>query len=122
MCPTHTTIKTKCKAFENGICSGCQWYPGGQKTRCFDCRGFVDWVYKQYGFDLYGDTCSVQWNHKENWCAKGQIGVDPIPQNVLVNVFIKKDNKWTHTGFYFKGATCECSSGVQYFNPMKKNR
>ena len=122
MCPTHTTIKTKCKAFENGICSGCQWYPGGKKTRCFDCRGFVDWVLKQYGFDLYGDTCSVQWNHKENWCAKGQIGVDPIPQNVLVNVFIKKDNKWTHTGFYCKGATCECSSGVQYFNPMKKNR
>ena len=124
MCPTHTTIKTKCQVLKGSesTCTGCQWYPGGKKTRCFDCRGFVDWVYKQFGFDLYGDTCSVQWNHKENWCAKGKIGVDPIPQNVLVNVFIKKDNKWTHTGLYFEGATCECSSGVQYFNPMKKNR
>ena len=25
MCPSHTTIKTKCKAFDGGTCSGCQW-------------------------------------------------------------------------------------------------
>lgn len=123
MCPSHTTIKTKCKAFENGICTGCQWYPDGKRTRCYDCRGFTDWILKQYGFDLYGDTCSAQWNHKENWCIQGQFGVDPVPQNVLVNVFIKNSSgKWTHTGFYYNGATCECSVGVQYFNPMKKNR
>lgn len=122
MCPSHTTIKTKCKAFDNGICTGCQWYPGNQRTRCYDCRGFTDWILKQYGFDLYGDTCSAQWNHKENWCVKGEFGHDPVPQNVLVNVFIKKDGTWTHTGFYYNGATCECSVGVQYFNPMKKNR
>lgn len=123
MCPTHTTIKTKCKAFDGGGCSGCQWYPDGQRTRCYDCRGFTDWILKQYGFDLYGDTCSAQWNHKENWLVKGEFGRDPVPQNVLVNVFIKNSSgRWTHTGFYYNGATCECSVGVQYFNPMKKNR
>ena len=123
MCPTHTTIKSKCKGFESGVCTGCQWYPGNERTRCFDCRGFVKWLIEQVtGFKLYGDTCSVQWNHKENWCAKGQIGVDAVPQNVLVCVYIKKDNKWTHTGLYYNGATCECSSGVQHFDPMKKNR
>ena len=122
MCPSHTTIKTKCKAFENGICTGCQWYPGNQRTRCYDCRGFTDWILKQFGFDLYGDTCSAQWNHKENWCVKGQFGVDPVPQGVLVNIFIKKDGTWTHTGFYYNGSTCECSSGVQYFEKMKPNR
>jgi len=123
MCPTHTTIKTKCKAFENGVCTGCQWFPEGERTRCGDCRGFVEWIIEQItGFRIYGDTVSAQWNHKDNWCVKGEFGRDPVPQNVLVNVFIKKDGKWTHTGLYFNGATCECSNGVQYFNPMKKNR
>ena len=123
MCPTHTTIKTKCKAFESGDCTGCQWYINNfYRVRCFDCRGFTDWVLKQYGFDLQGDTVSAQWNNKDNWCIKGQFGVDPIPQNVLVNIFIKKDGKWTHTGFYHNGSTCECSSGVQYFEKMKSNR
>ena len=122
MCPSHTTIKTKCKAFDGGTCTGCQWYPDGQRTRCYDCRGFTDWILKQYGFDLYGDTCGAQWNHKDNWCVKGQFGVDPIPQNVLVNIFIYKDGKFTHTGLYYNGSTCECSSGVQYFEKMKANR
>lgn len=121
--PSHTTIKTKCKGFESGVCTGCQWFPDGERTRCFDCRGFTDWVLKQFGFDLYGDIVSTQWNHKDNWIIKGEFGADPVPQNVLVNVFIKsKEGKWTHTGFYYNGATCECSVGVQYFNPMKKNR
>lgn len=122
MCPDKLNIKAKCKAFDNGNCSGCQWYPNDERTRCGDCRGFQDWLLKMYGFDLYGDTVSAQWNHKENWCIKGQFGVDPVPQNVYVNVFIKKNGKWTHTGGYFNGATCECANGVQYFNPMKKNR
>lgn len=122
MCPTHTTIKTKCKGFENGVCTGCQWYPGNQRTRCSDCRGFTDWILKQYGFDLYGDTCGAQYNHEPNWCAKGKIGKDPLPQNVLVNIFIYNGSKFTHTGFYYNGSTCECSNGVQYFKTMKENR
>ena len=124
LCPDKTSIKAKCKAFENGDCNGCQWFPGGERTRCGDCRGFVRWIIEQItGFVIYGDTVSTQWNHKDNWCVKGQFGVDPVPQNVLVNVFIKNSSgKWTHTGLYYNGATCECASGVQHFNPMKKNR
>jgi len=124
MCPDKTSIKSKCKAFENNNCHGCQWYPNDERTRCGDCRGFEDFLFKMFGFDLYGDTVSAQWNHKANWCAQGQFGVDPVPQNVYVNVFIKnkKTGKWTHTGGYFNGATCECANGVQYFNPMKKDR
>ena len=124
LCPDKLSIKEKCKAFDNGNCDGCQWYPGGERTRCGDCRGFVKWIIQMItGFVLYGDTVSAQWNHKANWCVKGQFGVDPVPQNVLVNVFIKNGSgKWTHTGFYYNGSTCECSSGVQYFQTMKKNR
>lgn len=84
----------------------------------------MKWIIQMItGFVLYGDTVSAQWNHKDNWCVKGQFGVDPIPQNVLVNVFIKNSSgKWTHTGFYYNGSTCECAVGVQYFQTMKKNR
>ena len=128
LCPDKLSIKAKCQVLRDDNpkpdCEGCQWFPDEERTRCGDCRGFVKWIIQKLtGFELYGDTVSAQWNHKDNWCIKGQIGVDPIPQNVLVNVFIKNSSgKWTHTGFYYNGATCECSSGVQYTNPMKKNR
>ena len=128
LCPDKTSIKAKCQVIRDKDpkpnCIGCQWYPDEQRVRCFDCRGFTHWVLLQYGFDLEGDIVSSQWNSKKNWCVKGQIGVDPIPQNVLVNVFIKNKTtgKWTHTGLYFNGSTCECASGVQYFEKMKSNR
>lgn len=124
LCPDKLSIKSKCKGFDSGNCDGCQWFPGGERTRCGDCRGFVRWIIEQItGFVIYGDTVSTQWNHKDNWCVKGTFGVDPVPQNVIVNVFIKNSSgKWTHTGLYYNGATCECAVGVQYFNPMKKNR
>ena len=119
--PSHTAIKTKCKGFDSGNCTGCQWYPDGERTRTFDCRGFDDYIEKMWGFDLYGDTVSSQWNHASNWCAKGKVS-DGIPDDVLVHLFICKDGTWTHTGFGFRGESCECSSGVQHFAPMKKNR
>lgn len=128
MCPDKLSIKAKCQVLRDDDqkpnCVGCQWYPNEERTRCGDCRGFQDWLFKMFGFDLYGDTVSAQWNHKDNWCVRGQFGVDPVPQNVYVSLFIKNKTtgKWTHTGGYFNGATCECASGVQYFNPMKKNR
>ena len=121
MCSTHTTIKTKCKAFENGVCSGCQWYPGDQRTRCYDCRGFTDWILKQFGFDLVGEGATSQWNTASNWCKKGT-AAEGIPQGVLVNIFIKNGSTMNHTGFYYNGETVECSSGVQHFKTMKKNR
>ena len=111
--PSHTTIKTKCKGFDSGNCNGCQWFPDGERTRCGDCRGFADWLEKQYGFDIFGDTVSTQWGHADNWCAKGKVA-DGIPQNVFVHLFVCKDGKWTHTGVSFSGEVMEASSGVQY--------
>ena len=124
--PSYTTIKTKCKACDTNNCTGCQWYPDGQRTRCFDCRGFTDWVLKQFGFDLDGEGATSQWNSKKNWCAKGEVS-DGIPQGVLVNLFYYKkddDGKRTatlaHTGLYYNGETVECSSGVQHFTKLNK--
>ena len=106
-----------------GSCAGCKWYPYGFRVRCFDCRGFTEWIIEQTtGFKLYGETVKSQWDCADNWCKKGEIGKDPIPQGVLVCVFIFKDGKWKHTGLYKDGATCECSSGVQHLEKMKANR
>ena len=118
MCPSHTTIKTKCKGFDSGNCSGCQWFPNEERVRCFDCRGFTDWILKQIGFDLYGDTCGVQWNHKANWSKQGVIAT--MPKDTLCCLFVYKDGKFTHTGFGLNNETVECSSGVQHFTSRNK--
>ena len=106
-----------------GGCSGCKWFPDGERVRCFDCRGFNKWCIEQTtGFKLYGETVASQWDAASNWCKKGKIGQDPIPHGVLVCVFIYNGTKWTHTGMYYNGSTCECSNGVQYFEVIKTNR
>ena len=112
LCPDHETIKTKCQAFEDGNCSGCQWFPNNQRTRCFDCRGFTDWCLNRISFDLKGDTCGSQWNNASNWLAKGEIS--SMPKDTLCCLFVYKNGKFTHTGFGYNQETCECSSGVQY--------
>lgn len=119
--PTHTTIKTGCKAFSGGSCSGCKWFPEGERVRCFDCRGFTDWLLKQFGFDLLGEGATGQWNTASNWVAKGSVK-DGIPQGVIVCLFYESSDdpsRMAHTGIGYNGQTCECSSGVQHFEKMK---
>ena len=122
--PSHTTIKTKCQVMRDDNpkpdCSGCQWFPNGERVRCYDCRGFTDWILKQFGFDLEGEGATSQWNSKKNWCKKGSVK-DGIPQNVICCLFYENDaGKMAHTGLYFNGQTCECSNGVQYSKTLNK--
>ena len=116
----HPTIVSKCQVLsgKKSSCSGCQWYPDGHNVRMFDCRGFTDWVLKQFGIDLDGEGATSQWNTASNWETKGTI--DTVPNDVLVCLFVHKDGKMQHTGFGYHGATCECSSGVQYFSTRNK--
>lgn len=106
----HPTIKTACKAYNGGSCAGCKWYPGGERVRCYDCRGFTDWCLNRVGIDLIGEGCRSQWN-SNNWAEKGTI--DTMPANALCCLFIYKGGKWTHTGLGFNDETVECSAGVQ---------
>lgn len=110
--PHATTIKTKCKGFDSGNCNGCQWYPDGERTRCWDCRGFTDWCLMQYGFDLWGDIVSTQWGTEKNWYLKGSVK-NGVPENILVCLFKYNGSKWTHTGFGFRGQVCDCSGTVK---------
>ena len=114
----HPTIKTACKGFDSGNCSGCKWFPSGKKTRFFDCRGFTYWVLLQvYGWKLMGAGATSQWNNDENWKSKGTI--DTMPKDTLCCLFVAKGKTMSHTGFGLNNETVECSSGVQHFTQRK---
>ena len=127
----YENVRKGCQAIrrENptGSCAGCKWYPGGKRVRSYDCRGFTCWILLQiYGWELKGSGCTKQWNEPSNWKAKGNVE-DGIPQNVIVCLFYWKKDKSgkrtttvAHTGLYFNGQTCECSSGVQHSKTLNK--
>ena len=113
----HPTIVSACQVLsgKKSSCSGCKW---DLPMRMFDCRGFTDWCLNQVGIDIQGSGATSQWNTKANWTIQGPIS--EMPRDRVCCVFVKKDAKMQHTGLYLgDGSTCECSSGVQYFDPMK---
>lgn len=116
----HPTIKTACKNFDGiGSCSGCKWFPGGKRTRVYDCRGFTYWVLLQvFGWKLMGSTVTAQWNDANNWKAKGT--VDDMPRDTLVCLFVYNGTSYSHTGFGYNNETVECSNGVQHFTTRNK--
>ena len=116
----HPTIKTACRNFDGlSGCTGCKWYPGGKRVRCFDCRGFTYyWLKQVYGWTLHGAGATSQWNTASNWKDKGPIST--IPENTLVCLFVQNGKTMEHTGFGFHGQTLECSVNVQHFD--KRNR
>lgn len=116
----HPTIKTSCKNYEGtGSCSGCKWFPDGQRSRCFDCRGFTYWILLQvFSWKLMGTGATAQWNTAANWKSKGAVK-DGIPRDTLVCLFVNKGSTMEHTGLGFNDETVECSSGVQHFTKRK---
>ena len=114
--------KGECQNFDNtGNCSGCQWFPDGQRVRMFDCRGFTYWVLKAvYGFELYGTGATTQWKTDSNWKAKGTI--DTMPKDTLCCLFIHNPakNNMSHTGFGVNDETVECSGHVYYDSQRDK--
>ena len=122
----HPAIKTSCKNY-NGSgssgCSGCKWYPNDKLVRMYDCRGFTYWILLQvFGWELQGAGCTSQWNNSANWREKGSVA-DGIPRDVIVCLFYEDKNDkrvMAHTGLYYNGETCECSSGVQHSKSLNK--
>lgn len=115
----HPTIYSKCQVLREknpkSSCEGCKWFPDGERVRCYDCRGFTDWVLKQVGIDLKGEGCTGQWNCKDNWDDQGTI--DTMPVGRIVCLFYTKKGQpkvMAHTGLSYNGETVECSSGVQH--------
>lgn len=114
----HQTIRTKCKGYDTGSCTGCKWYPNSERVRFFDCRGFTYWCLKQVGIILTGQGATSQWNTDTNWAAKGKIA-DGMPADTLVCLFVANGKTMEHTGLGLNNETVECSSGVQHFTARK---
>ena len=97
-----------------GDCSGCKYYPGGAKTRCFDCRGFTYWVLLQVGITINGVGATSQWNTDANWKAKGLISDMPNGQVCCVFMHNNRTGKMDHTGLYVGGGRIiHCSGEVK---------
>ena len=114
----HPTIRTKCKGYDTGSCTGCKWYPNSERVRCYDCRGFTYWCLKQVGIIINGQGATSQWNTAANWASKGEIAA--MPRDTLVCLFVQKGKTMEHTGFGYNSETCECSNGVQHFTSRNK--
>ena len=105
-------IKKTCRIMANGVssCSGCKFYPGGS-TRCYDCRGFVRWVFNKVGISIKGAGATSQWNTNENWEFKGTI--DQYNGGVAV-FFQQNGKKMSHTGILIgNNRIIHCSGTVK---------
>ena len=109
-------IRKGCQVLKGsaGSCSGCKYYPGGAKTRCFDCRGFTYWVLLQAGITINGAGATSQWNNDANWKTKGKISDMPSGQVCCVFMHNSKTGKMDHTGLYIGGGRIiHCSGEVK---------
>lgn len=94
-------------------CAGCKW----DGVRCFDCQGFVHWLFEQVGVPLYGSGATTQWNTASNWAARGTI--DSMPPGLVCAVYKKKESKMSHAGMSMgdgAGGVIHCSTTVKRGN------
>lgn len=108
-------IKKRCQVLNGSraTCDGCAYYPGGAKTRMFDCRGFTRWVLSQAGCGtIQGAGATSQWNDNSNWSQKGEI--KDMPSGAVCCVFKKSGSKMEHTGLHIGGGNIiHCSVEVK---------
>lgn len=116
-CPSDESaeIRRLCQVLngKKSSCTGCKWYPGGYKTRFFDCRGFTGWTLRQVGIDIAGAGATSQYNTNANWTAKGAIADMP---DVVCCVFMydSKNKNYSHTGLHVGGGRIiHCSGTVK---------
>lgn len=94
-------------------CAECKW----DGVRCFDCQGFVHWLFEQVGVPLYGSGATTQWNTASNWAARGTI--DSMPPGLVCAVYKRKESKMSHAGMSMgdgSGGVIHCSTIVKRGN------
>lgn len=115
-CPSDESgvIKKKCQVLNGSKsgCAGCKYYPGGDKTLFFDCRGFTRWILGKVSLTLQGAGATSQWNTEANWTEKGPIA--SMPKDKVCCVFMQKGNTMSHTGLHVGGGKIiHCSGEVK---------
>lgn len=105
-------IRKRCQILNGstGSCDGCAYFPDGEKTRIFDCIGFINKLLDYAGADHYGAGCSIMWNHEANWTEKGKISDMPETVCLVFQQEPNKPNKMQHIGLYIgNGWVIHCS-------------
>ena len=94
-------------------CVGCKW----DGVRCFDCQGFVSWLFGCVGVPLYGSGATTQWNTASNWIARGEIAT--MPPGLVCAVYKRNEQKMSHAGMSMgdgAGGVIHCSTIVKRGN------
>ena len=108
-------IRKRCQVLNgsHALCSGCKYYPGGAKTRMFDCRGFTRWILQQCGITIQGAGATSQYNTAANWSERGLI--KDLPPGAVACVFKQVNGKtMEHTGLHIGGGNIiHCSIEVK---------
>lgn len=98
-----------------GKCSGCKYYPEDEEVRCFDCRGFTEWILEQAGIKIEGQGATSQWKTEANWKEKGNIASMPSDQVCVVFMWDNENHCMSHTGLHIGGGVIvHCSGEVKY--------
>ena len=109
-------IQKRCQILNGSksSCDGCAYFPDEQRTRMYDCIGFINSLLDDAGIAHYGAGCSIMWNHAANWAAKGKLS--DMPEMVCL-VFQQKPgdaSKMQHIGLYIGGGwVIHCSEPVK---------
>lgn len=109
-------IRKRCQVLNgsSGSCTGCKYYPGGERTRIQDCQGFAKEVFKSVGITLSGGGCTSMWNDNRNWSEKGVLANMPLDKVCCVFKHISATNKMDHMGIHIGGGVIiHCSVEVK---------
>lgn len=123
VCPAgdKELIRKRCQVLNgsSGSCNGCKYYPNGQRTRIFDCRGFTRWVLAQAGCGtIQGGGATSQYNTAANWSQRGPISQMP---DVVCCVFKDVNGVKEHTGLHIGGGVIiHCSVEVKRGSTSEK--
>lgn len=109
-------IRKRCQVLNGSrtSCDGCAFFPDGEKTRMYDCIGFINSLLDYADISHYGAGCTIMWNHAANWTQKGKIA--NLPEQVCL-VFQQEPgnpDKMQHIGLYIgNGLVIHCSGTVK---------
>lgn len=123
VCPggDKALIRKRCQVLNesSGSCSGCKYFPNGQRTRMFDCRGFTRKVLEWAGCGvIQGAGATSQYNTASNWSQRGELKDMP---DVVCCVFKDVKGVKEHTGIHIGGGVIiHCSVEVKRGSTSEK--
>lgn len=97
-------------------CKTCKYHD----TRCFDCRGFTQWVLAQANIPLFGGGATTQYDTKSNWVIRGTI--DKLPKGLICCLFKKDGDRMSHTGLWLTDDLIIHCSGTVKEDHLPGNR